>query len=131
MEGSGRERGGGGRDGPFDHERLDAYQTALQFLEWRTGILKRLPSKHFLVDQLDRASTSIAFNIAEGSGEKPGAERCRIYRISRRSATECSAILDIIEARKLEPKSRMAEGRQLIRRLIAMLTVLSRTNRPD
>ncbi len=118
----------GREDRRFNHERLQAYQTTLAFIEWRSGILKRLPSTHYLVDQLDRASTSIAANIAEGSGEKPGLERSRFYRISRRSATECSALLDVIAARQMEPKARVAEGKALIHRVIAMLTALARLN---
>ncbi len=116
------------QDGPFDHERLEAYQVTIRFIEWRSGILRRFPSKHPLVDQLDRAVTSIAANIAEGSGEKPGAERGRFYRYAKRSATECSALLDVVEARKLEPSGKMAEGKLLIHRVIAMLTALARGN---
>ncbi len=113
----------------YNHERLEAYRMTLAFIEWRSGILKRFPSTHYLVDQLDRACLSIANSIGEGSGEKPGAERCRFYRMARRSATECSAILDVIAARRLEPNERMAEGKELIGRVIAMLTVLARLNR--
>ena len=116
------------QEGPFDHERLDVYQVAIRFIEWRSQILRRYPAKHYLVDQLDRALTSVAANIAEGSGEKPGAERGRFIRYAKRSATECSALLDVVDARKLEPSGTMAEGRLLIHRVIAMLTALGRAN---
>ena len=129
MDENGAEPGPRIQSGLFDHERLDVYQAAIRFIEWRSGILRRLPSNHHLVDQLDRASTSIALNIAEGSGEWSRPERSRFYRMARRSATECAAVLDVVEARRIEPKERMAEGKELIHRVIAMLTALARANR--
>ncbi len=113
----------------FDHERLEVYQTALRFIEWRNGILGRFSPSHYLVDQLDRASTSITFNIAEGAGEWARGDRTRFYRMARRSATECAAVLDVVEARRFEPAEKMVEGKALIHRVIAMLTVLARSNR--
>ena len=88
--------------------------------------------RSYLVDQLvrgDRRRGAIAANIAEGSGEKAGPERLRFYRMSRRSATECSAVLDVIGARQLEAETQLPEGKLLIHRIIAMLTVLARINR--
>ncbi len=106
----------------------EVYQTALRFIEWRGGILSRFPPNHYLVDQLDRASSSITLNIAEGAGEWARADRARFYRMARRSATECSAILDVVQARRLEPAERMSEGKELIHRVIAMLTALARSS---
>jgi 23S rRNA-intervening sequence protein len=50
----------------FDHEKLHAYQEALHFVTWVDGIIERLPARFAARDQLDRASTSILLNIAEG-----------------------------------------------------------------
>ena len=49
----------------FDHEKLRAYQEALRFSSWVEPIIEQLPTKLSAKDQLDRASTSIALNIAE------------------------------------------------------------------
>ncbi len=113
----------------YDHEKLEVYQAALRFIQWRGGILGGFPPTHYLVDQLDRASSSITLNIADGAGEWARADRTRFYRMARRSATECSAILDVVEARRLEPGERMVEGKELIHPVIAMLTALARTSR--
>ena len=57
---------------------------------------ERLPrGRAFLSDQLHRAAVSIPLNIAEGAGEFSQGEKARFYRIARRSATECAAILDV------------------------------------
>ncbi len=112
----------------FNHHRLDVYEAAIEFVRWRARSLRRLSRTSDLADQITRASTSIALNIAEACGEGSFGEQARFFRIARRSATECDAILDVIEALGLETPERVAEGRTLLGRMIAMLTALSRVN---
>ncbi|WP_372365277.1 four helix bundle protein [Candidatus Uabimicrobium sp. HlEnr_7] len=86
----------------FDHERLDVYQVALQFLILAHKIVEYLPKGHsHLSNQLQRAALSISLNIAEGAGEFSSAEKARFYIIARRSATECASIIDICRCLKL------------------------------
>ena len=81
----------------FSHERLEAYQLALDFVRRARAIASDLPRGHAsLANQLRRAANSIALNIAEGAGESSAAEKARIYRIARRSALESAACLDVI-----------------------------------
>ena len=76
---------------PFDHEKLDVYHPALDALELCDQIGGDLPPGRANVrDQLDRASTSVVANIAEGAGEFSRPEKARFYRIARRSAIESS-----------------------------------------
>ena len=73
----------------FDHERMEVYGVALAFVKQATAIRARLPrGRNPLADQLDRASVSVALNIAEGAGEFARKEKARFYRIARRSATD-------------------------------------------
>ena len=51
----------------------------------------RLP--RFLHDQLLRASSSVALNLAEGSGKRTAPEQKRFYAIAFGSLRECQAIL--------------------------------------
>jgi four helix bundle protein len=116
----------------FEHERLDVYKAAIAFLALVDEILEHLPKgRGHLADQLERAATRISFNIAEGAGEFAGNEKARIYRIARRSATECAAILDVCRVRKLVAEPRLDVGRDLLVRIVAMLTrmVLNSTDR--
>ncbi len=48
--------------------------------------------KRHLKDQLDRASSSVVLNIAEGSGKR-GKDQQRFYKIAYASVKECQAIL--------------------------------------
>jgi len=85
-------------------------------------MVRRLPRGHGeLADQLRRASLSIPLNIAEGSG-KEGRDAARFYAIAHGSALECAAVLDAIEALGLMPSNELAEERELVERIVAMLT---------
>ena len=65
---------------PFDHERLDVYQVALDFLTLADDVCEKLPrGRGHLADQLTRASTSIVLNIAEGSGKFSRPDKRRYY----------------------------------------------------
>jgi four helix bundle protein len=111
----------------FDHQRLDVYQRALEVLDLADQIIEQMPGgRAHLKDQLDRASTSIVLNIAEGAGEFSLDEKCRFYRIARRSATEVAAILDIIERRRHGPPEKLGAARELLDRIVAMLVKMTK-----
>ena len=62
----------------FDHERMEVYRVALGFVRYAGKIRGSLGSgRSSLADQLDRASMSIALNIAEGAGEFAAKEKGR------------------------------------------------------
>ena len=55
----------------LDHERLDVYHLALDFLVFANGVIEALPrGRSHLADQFTRASTSIVLNLAEGAGRQ-------------------------------------------------------------
>lgn len=86
------------------HEKLDVYQKAITALVLLDRVAQALPpGRSDLRDQLRRASTSVVLNLAGGAAEIKGPEKIRFYRMSRRSAAECLAVLDIVRA--LTPRS--------------------------
>ena len=111
----------------FDHEKLDVYQTAIEFVALADEVVERLPrGRAYLADQLQRAATSVPLNIAEGAGEFAPREKGRFYRMARRSATESAAVLDVCRRLGLTEQERYAAGRELLLRLVAMLTQMAR-----
>ena len=98
----------------FDHERLRAYQEALRFVAWVSPLIEELPAKLAARDQLDRASTSIVLNLAEGNGKRSRTDRCRYLDIARGSAFECAACLDVLVARQKLQSERIAAGKELL-----------------
>jgi four helix bundle protein len=64
----------------FDHEKLEVYQASMAFLVWLEPILQELPKTIAVRDQLDRASTSVLLNLAEGNGKFTPADRWGVVK---------------------------------------------------
>ena len=110
----------------FDHEKLDVYQAAIELVILIDVIVEHLPrGRAYLADQFQRAGTSVPLNIAEGSGEYSPAEKARLYRMARRSATECAGIFDICRRLRLVQESQYVKGRELLIRIVSMLTKMT------
>jgi four helix bundle protein len=112
----------------FDHEKLDVYQIALEFVVAAHDIARSLPTgRGPLADQLNRAASSVVLNIAEGAGEFSPAEKARFYRMARRSATECAGVLDVCRVLGLADTTGLAVGREMLLRVVAMLVRMARS----
>jgi four helix bundle protein len=111
----------------FDHEKLRVYQDALRFVAFADAILPELPGKLAARDQLDRASTSVVLNIAEGNGKRSKIDRCRYLDIARGSALECAACLDVLTVKNHLAGSCAAEGKEILVGVVAMLVGLLET----
>ena len=113
----------------LDHERLDVYQRALEF---HAAVLQLVPRRGFrsIRDQLERASTGVILNIAEGAGRTSLPDKRRFYEMARGSATESAAVLDILRIRGLLDPARHAAARELAVRIVQMLSRLCGPPRP-
>ena len=106
----------------FDHEKLNVYQTSIDFIVIANEVIEHLPrGRSYLSDQLQRAALSISLNIAEGAGEFAIDEKVRFYRMAKRSATECAGILDVCQRLQLIDEVRYTTGRELLIRIVSML----------
>jgi len=113
----------------FDHEKLDVYQRALQFIGWATALFSelrtsRIPQLKEVCDQLDRASISVVLNIAEGNGRRGSQSRAKFFDDARGSATECAGCLDVLVAKGASQPKRVSDGKELLLRVVSMLTKL-------
>jgi four helix bundle protein len=112
---------------PFAHERLEVYQVALDFFDLADEVIEQLPrGRGHLADQLTRASLSIVNNIAEGAGKFSKGDKRRYYLSAMGSSTESAAMLDVCLRRKLITEETHRKGKQLLDRIVAMLTKLSK-----
>jgi four helix bundle protein len=110
----------------FDHERLDVYQQAINFCGWVGKFLGTVTARAAAKDQLDRASTSIPLNIAEGNGKFSSNHRARFFEIARGSALECAAALDVLLARELTTVEQITPAKESLVRIVEMLVGLLR-----
>jgi four helix bundle protein len=110
---------------PFEHSRLEVYRVAVEFLSLADELAASLPrGRAYLADQLRRAAISIQLNIAEGAGEFAPAEKARFYRMARRSATECAAIVDACTSLRLTSDPVDEKIQSLLQRIFSMLTAM-------
>jgi four helix bundle protein len=77
---------------------------------------------------LDKASTSIPLNIAEGSGKYTPKDKNRFYDIARGSASESSSCLDVLFIRKKINNEEKEEGKRLLIDIVSMLEGLIKSN---
>jgi four helix bundle protein len=91
-------------------------------------IATRLPrGTRSIADQFERAASSILLNTAEGAGRRAGKEKAHFFDMARGSATECAAILDVLEIRRLAKAGLLEEARCLLHQVVRLLAGLSRS----
>jgi four helix bundle protein len=110
-------------DQPMPHDKLLAYQVALQLLR---EVRDLEVTDQRTRDQLLRASKSVCLNISEAVGRFTNADRKRVYAIARGECCEAAAALDVARAaRECDPeKARVA--RNTAGRAYGLLTGLIR-----
>ena len=109
---------------PLDADRLDVYRVAREFDVFAARVLPRRGCAS-LRDQLERASSSIVLNIAEGCGRYARPEKAHFYLIARGSAMECAGVLDVALGRGLTTAAAHRHGRGMLVRVVQMLTRLA------
>ena len=91
------------------------------------SVIRKLPrGRGQFSDQLGRAALSVVLNIAEGAGKVSGADKRRYDVTARGSATESAALLDALSRLALLEESKLAEGKQMLVRVVSMLVKLAR-----
>ena len=111
----------------MSYEKLHVYQRSIDFLSISTQVLEKLPSgQGVLRDQLKRASISIPLNIGEGAGKRTKADCNRYFTSARGSAMECGAVLDVCYQLGLIEEEVRDKGKELLERIVAMLTKMTR-----
>ena len=108
----------------FDHEKLEVYQKAIAFVAWLQPILETVPKAADVKDHLDRASTSIPLNIAEGNGKFSHKARCRFFDIATGSAFECASGLDVLVAKGKLDSTVANQGKERLCPIVQMLVKL-------
>jgi four helix bundle protein len=112
----------------FDHEKLEVYREAIAFVAWISALLEGKVRVGDVKDQLDRASTSIPLNIAEGNGKYAPKDRCRFFDTAHGSALECAAALDVLVAKEKVTLEDIRPGKERLQGIVRMLMGLIKRN---
>ena len=110
----------------FSHEDLDVYQASLQLSAWVESMLAEFLCSADLLSKLDKATTAIPLNIAEGTGRFTGTDQAKFFRIAYKATVQSAALVDMATANTSAKPSRVEAGKHLLRLIAAMLTSLSK-----
>jgi four helix bundle protein len=105
----------------FSHEKLNVYTKSIDFVAWTQPLIESLPAKVSARDQLERASTSVPLNIAEGNAKFSQADRARFFQIAHGSAVECAACLDVLVARGFVAAELARVGKERLETVVNMI----------
>jgi four helix bundle protein len=107
-------------------EDFPVYQKSLFLIKEINSICEKVKEKdlYFLKDQIKRAASSIILNLAEGSGKWTKRDKANFYRISRGSAFECIAALDLFLVYQLIDEQFAEEIKDKLREIGADLQAL-------
>jgi four helix bundle protein len=113
----------------FPHRKLEVYHVACEFyvMSWKLCDERIEYRDSFVRLQLLRAAQSIKLNISEAAIEYKPKEKARMYRLARRSACECAAILDDFPQTIGVSEADLEPYYKLLTRISNMLTKLCRT----
>jgi four helix bundle protein len=105
----------------FDHERLDVYRKALDLVRWCDRLEKSGCVVRSEATVLDKTSTGVVLNIAEGNGKFSGKDRGRFIGHARTSALQAAATLDIFATRHVDQAKNILDGKTLLVDCVRML----------
>ena len=105
----------------FDHEKLHAYQKAIELVAWIDMLCRDSRISAESMEVLDRTSTSVALNIAEGNAKFSAKERCRFIDTSVSASLRCAGALDVLVARKGVSLDRINAGKELLGTVVSLL----------
>ena len=109
----------------FSHESLDVYRTALLFTDWVESVARDLSCSSDLHSKLDKSSTGIVLNIAEGNGRFSKNDQIKFLRISYKAVIQSSSLVDLAI---IDDSSnvKINDGQKMLRQIAAMLISLSK-----
>jgi four helix bundle protein len=106
-------------------ENLVVYQKALDLAEGIVTLTEDFPrGYYFLAYQLNRASVSIAANLAERNGRFTTSDRRNFFIIARGSTQECVPLLELARRKKLIDEPMHQELRDLLEVIAKMISGL-------
>ena len=113
----------------FGHEDLDVYQVALELVAWLESTLDHFSCSTDLTTKLDKSTTSMVLNIAEGNGRFTGPDQAKFYETAYKATIQSASLVDIATVNAVSDISRIEQARELLRRIAAIITSLSKVAR--
>ena len=105
----------------FAHEALAAYKEALELVSWFHGFQRYAAIGSGYAKRLDKTTTSVVLNIAEGNGRFSDAEQRRFLDIAHTCLMRVAACLDVLVARQQAESHQIAQGKRILARVVPLV----------
>ena len=115
---------------PFDHEKLDVYQLAIEFVAQRERHHRELAPRTWLLGRSASAGGPEHRPEHRRAGKFSPADKAVFYTRARASATESAAVLDVSRKLNLIIPAVADDKKALLERIAQMLTKLIKSRRP-
>lgn len=112
----------------FEHETFEVYRKANAFVAWLSLVFEEMVRIGDVREQLERASTSITLNIAEGNAKYSTKDPCRFFDMAHGSALECAVGIDILVAKRKLWSDRIRPGKETLQQIVRMTVGLIKRN---
>jgi len=99
------------------------YERSLELVGIVQKLLDQTKARFHLKDRLDRAMTSLVFELSKARRE-PNSVRWRHYRAAHKLANDCATILDILAHQEAAPTTDLENARTAMHDLLADLHAL-------
>lgn len=110
----------------FDHEDLEVYQVALRLVAWIEPMRNQFSCSTELLAKLDKSTTSVVLNIAEGNGRFSGMDRSKFIDTAFKATIQSAALLDLATVNGGDDLTNVNHGRDLLRHAAAKLAALAK-----
>ncbi len=111
----------GASESYFAHEGLDVYKVALRLIVWFHHFLDGSDIGASYVKRLDKGTTSLVLNIAEGNGRFSEPDHARFLDIAHTCAMQVAACLDVLVVRQQVRSEQIAEGKRILARVVPLI----------
>ena len=112
-------------DSFFSHENLEVYKTALLFAGWVEKVAQNFSCSSDLHSKLDKSSTGIVLNIAEGNGRFSENDQKKFLRISYKAAIQSAALVDLAIIDN-SSNVNIQDGKNMLSQIVSMLISLAK-----
>jgi len=105
----------------FDHEHLDVYRVAIDYVAWGEPVCDAIRKSVAARDHMMRAGAGIPTSIAQATGVSSQKERRQSLDTAYGSTLECAACLDVLSALGHLSEDTAGEGKAQLVRIVSML----------
>lgn len=105
----------------FAHEKLDVYKCALDLIVWFDAFLNSFEINPASASFLDKTTTSLVLNIAEGNGRYSKPDQIRFLDVAHTCAIRIGAHIDCMSVKGLMKTIEVEKAKSIITQIIPLL----------